>query len=284
MNGTYGYYRPTSLEQALMLWLENPGARYVAGGTDVMVQLRDRRKRPAALVSLRGIATLRGVQLGSTTRIGAATTVADIAEHQALRELYPALVQAAGRLGSAQVRSVATLGGNLCNASPCADLAPPLVALGASAVLAGTDGTREMPLEQLFAGPGETRLAPGELLEAVLVPKPPADGLSVFLKKGRTHMDLAQVSVAAATEVRGGGFKGLCLVGGAVGPRPLRLHNAETVVEGAILSEQLAQRAGDAAAQEVSPISDVRASAAYRRHLVAVLTRRALRALVQGRS
>ena len=163
------YYKPTTLDEALELRRTTAGALFIAGGTDLMVRFRkEGRARPPALISLRSIQELHGIQVGDeVVRLGALTTMGDVVRHTALAAACPALMQAAGRVGSPQIRNVATVAGNLCNASPCADSAPPLLVHDAWVELAGSESTREVGLEHFFSGPGETGRTPDEVLTAI---------------------------------------------------------------------------------------------------------------------
>jgi carbon-monoxide dehydrogenase medium subunit len=245
----------------------------------LLVRIRDGTERAPSLISLRNIPELRGIEVGEPTRIGAATPVADLVEHAALGETYPVLVEAARRIGSAQIRNAATIGGNLCNASPCADTAPPLLVLDARVRVEGPAGSREVPLEEFFVAPGETRLAPGEVLTHVLIDRPPPGARARFLKHGRVRMDLALVSVAALLATDEGRATRVRVAAGSVAPRPVRLHRVEELLEGEPVTSDLVAEAGALAREEIAPISDVRASAEYRRDLTEVLTRRALGSL-----
>lgn len=273
-------YRPTSLPEALRLGAELEGARYLGGGTDLMVRIREGKQRPKALVSLGRIAELEGLSVGETTRIGAGTRVAALLESPALAELFPALVQAAGRLGSVQIRNLATAGGNLCNASPCADLAPPLLVAEARLEVAGPAGRREVPLADFFTAPGTTRLGPGELLCAIHVPRPRSGTRACFLKHGRVAMDIALASLAVAVELDGETVTQARLAAGSVAPRPVRLPRTEALLAGQRLTPELLARVKAEASAEVQPISDVRAGADFRRHMIGVLLGRALAALL----
>jgi CO/xanthine dehydrogenase FAD-binding subunit len=276
----YQYHRPGSLVEAFRLAGANPGARFIAGGTDLMVRIRQRLLQPHALISLRGVPELRGIQLGELgVRVGAGTTISEILEHRALREAWPVLGQAARRMGSTQIRNAATLGGNLCNASPCADMAGPLLVLEATLRLQGARGTREVPIHGFFVGPGATCMRPGELLSDVLVPPRLPGERSLFVKKGRVRMDLALCSVTVRVQLEGSTCKLARLAAGSVGPVPLRLRAAEACLEGKALGEAAIEAAAEAAMREVTPISDVRASADYRRAIVGAYLRRALREL-----
>ncbi len=277
------YQRPNTLADALRAKADAPTARFIAGGTDVMVRLREGRLKPPALISLRGVSELSGITPPSTdaphTRVGAAVTVRDLLDDEATCSRYPALAEAARRLGSPQVRNAATVGGNLCNASPCADLAPPLLVYGAHVVIRGLDDAREVPLHEFFVQPGETRVGPTEIVSEIVIPTPAATTGACFHKMGRVAMDIAIASVAVLVEFDGTRCTRARLAAGSVGPRPMRLHAAEAALEGRELSAETIEAACRAAEAEVSPISDVRGSERYRRRVVAAFTKRGLEAL-----
>lgn len=277
----YDYHRPSTLDEALRIAAENPGARYVAGATDLLVQLRNGNPGPPALISLRGLEDLRGVETSGRIRVGAAEPLTEVQTHPAVNEHLPALVESIASLGSNQIRNVATLGGNLCNASPAADTAPPLLVYGASVELRDAAGTREMALEEFLLGPGRTALRPGEILSAVLVDLPAPGTRSVFVRKGRVTMDLPIASVAALGGRNGTAYTGVRLAAGAVASVPLRLSHSEEIVEGTELGAEVKERAAAAACLEVSPITDLRATEDYRRHLTGVLVGRALELLAR---
>lgn len=272
----YGYHRPLTLEEAFGIAAEIPGARYVAGGTDLLVQLKNGRPAPPALISLRGVSELGGVESADRVRIGAAVPLSDVQVHPAVTERFPALVGSIALLGSRQIRNVATMGGNLCNASPAADTAPPLLVYGASVELRDADGSREVPMEEFLLGPGETTLRPGEILSAILIEHPAAGARSVFLRKGRVTMDLPIANVAAVGEREGTTHTRVRIAAGAVAPVPLRLSRTEEIVQGSELGADVITLAAEMAREEVSPITDLRATQEYRRHLTGVLVGRAL--------
>lgn len=274
----FAYHRPTSLKEALRLQADLPGARFVAGGTDLLVRMKNGEAAPEALVSLRNLAELQGIQVPERgdTVIGAATPIAALITHGRLAARYPVLIQAAGRLGSAQIRNAATVGGNLCNCSPCADTATPLLVLGARVRLAAAGGERELPLEDFIVGPGQTCSPPDEVLTAIVLPEPDPSGKGWFEKKGRVRMDLAIASVCAWLDLDGDTCTKARLAAGSSAPVPIRLTQAEVVLEGQALTPELASKAGERAAAQVSPISDLRASDSYRRHLVGVYVQRAI--------
>jgi carbon-monoxide dehydrogenase medium subunit len=274
----FAYHRPTSLADTWRLLAANPGAALLAGGTDLLVRVRARTVRPPAIVSLRGIPELRGVasEPGGGLRIGAATPVADLLRHAAVVRRFDLLAQALRVMASPQIRNVATVGGNLCNASPCADTAPPLLAYEARVVLRSVRGRRELPLEEFLRGPGETACRPGELLAAVRLPPPPRGARGLFVKQRRVHLDLALASVAVLVRMRGASCRLARLAAGSVGPTPLRLRAVEALIEGRELTAELAAEAGALAARSISPITDLRSTAEWRRRIVEVRVRRAL--------
>lgn len=276
----FEYFKPTSLEAAHQLRAEHPGARWVAGGTDVMVQLRSGRPWPSALISLRHVPELSGIEVGpEQTRIGALVPIADLIGHRELAARLPALVQAARRLGSPQVRNAATIGGNLANCSPCADTPPPLLVLEATARLVGPDGSvREVPVEALFRGPGQTCLAASEILAGLRVPHPAGGTGMCYLRKGRVAMDLALASAAVLLVMEGERCVKARVAVGAVASTPLRLRAVEAVLEGQVITDARLAEARALTSEEVTPIDDQRASGEYRRALVGALVERAARA------
>jgi carbon-monoxide dehydrogenase medium subunit len=277
---SFEYHRPTSLEEAWRL-VAQPGARFVAGGTDVMVRVREGKLAPSALVSLTRIAELAQIEAGPPLVLGAGVKVAELEASADVAATIPALAQAARRLGSVQIRNAATLGGNLCNASPCADLAPPLLAYDALVRLASSKGVREVPLDEFFVGPRVSLLEPGELLVGVVVPAAPR-ARAAFVKKGRVQMDIALASVAVLLEIDGGRCRRARVAAGSLGPTPTRLRATEKVLEGRVLDDAAIAAARDMAEREVRPISDVRAGADYRRHLAGALFVRAVRQVLSG--
>lgn len=279
---TFDYHRPKTLQEAWRLSDADAEARFVAGGTDVMVRIREGKIAPSALVSLSGIAELAHIELGPTIVLGAGLRVAELESHAGLARALPVLGQAASLLGSVQIRNVATLGGNLCNASPCADLAPPLLVHEARVRIASANGNREIPLASFFVGPRASVLGPGEILTAVVVDAPAPNARAVFLKKGRVRMDIALASIAVLLDTEGQHCVKARVAAGSLGPCPLRLGETERILSGHPLDDATIRRAREAAENEVRPISDVRAGADYRRHLAGALLERGIRWLMNG--
>lgn len=253
-------------------------ARVLAGGTDLLVQIK--RKD----IQLRYLVTGRNLGLNYITygpeglRIGAFVTLSDIERSELVRQKYPIILDAVAKMASPQVRNLATVGGNLCNAAPSADLAPPLLALDAEVTVSSQVGERKLRLENFFLGPGLTALANGEILSEIRVPQLPPTWGGAYLKQQRTAEDIAIVGVAASLVIsRNGSATNVRIALGAVGPTPLRAVKAEAFLEGQVIDEEKFKRAGEIAREECTPIDDVRASAMYRKRLVEVLTKRALK-------
>lgn len=280
----YAYLKPGSIAEVFRLKEDMPEARFIAGGTDLMVKVKNREVSPRTLISLRSVAELQGIDTRGAVRIGAMTSISELINHESLREKFPVLVEAARRLGSRQIRSVATVGGNLCNCSPCADTATPLLVLEARAVLQTPRGTREIPLYELFRQPGETSMAPDEILTQLLIPafnaaRKGSGVRAIFYKKGRVKMDLAVASLSVLLQTEGNRVKKARLAAGSVAPVPLRLTKVEELLEGGDLKSSLISEACRLAEESVAPITDIRSTGEYRRHIVGVFVKRALEAL-----
>lgn len=282
---TFDYHAPASLDEALTLLRSNGGgARPLAGGTDIVIQMKEGATRfpyPKSLINLLRVPELRGVDFdpASGLRIGAAATMSDVVASNAVREHYAALAEGAGIVGSVQTMNMATIGGNLCNAAPSADTAPPLLVFDTEAEIAAPSGRRSVPLADFFAGPGKTVLNEDELLVEVRAPAPSARTGSAYSRHTpRKQMDIAVVGVAAAlTKAEDGSITAARIALGAVDPTPIRAWAAEEALTGKQPSDEAFAEAAQVAAGECSPISDVRGSAEFRRHLVRVMTERVLR-------
>jgi len=280
----FDYHRPTSIEEALSIKNAAPSSRFIAGATDLWVQMRNGKvAKPPALISLRRIDVLTKIEVGDTLRIGSAALLSDIARHPEVERRHPALFEAIEQLGSPQIRNAATLGGNLCNASPAADTAPPLLIFEAEVELRSPRGIRTLPLDNFFTGPGATAMKSDELLTAVLLPMPAAAARSLFLRKSRVRMDLATVNVAMLLQTDGDRCSKARVAVGAVAPTPLRLPEVEQIIERGPLDASIEEPLAAATTAAIRPISDLRASAGYRTHLTAVLVKRALFDLIDAR-
>lgn len=276
----YFYYKPLTLDDALELKAKLPGSAFIAGGTDLMVKIRNGEAQPPDLISLRSVPELRGIEENGVTRIGAMTTISELLEHPTLGTRYPVLTEAAGRHSGPQIRNVATIGGNLCNCSPCADTATPLLVLDARVRLRKANEIRELPLHELFKGPGETCIAQGEILTDILLDPPREKVVATFMKKGRVQMDLAVASCAVLLEMEGDTCRRARIAAGSVAPVALRLEKVEEMLEGKVISKELLAQIQEVAAESVSPITDIRTTEEYRRRIVGVYTRRAIEQLL----
>lgn len=291
-----------SIEQAgTLLARYGAGARILAGGTDLLVDLKTDRTRARHLISLQRLAALRGVVLESGggevrqddgliqraprdhLRIGALTTINELHASPPVRRHVPPLRDATREMATVQVRNLATVGGNIASAVPCADLPPILIALGASVVLWSAAGTRTVPLDAFFVGPRKTVLQPEEVLVAVRVPAiEPHFGAAYARFALRDGNAIAVASVAAGLALTAGRrIAAACIVLGAVAPTPMVAKSAAEALTGETACDEVFERAAAAAKRCARPISDVRGSADYRRELVEVLTRRALAAAAQ---
>lgn len=281
---TFDYHAPTALEEALSLLRGVDGARPIAGGTDLVVQMKEAATRfpyPTSVVSLLHVPELRGIDFdpSSGLRIGSTTNMTDISASPEIRAHYTAIAEGAGIVGSIQTMNMATLGGNICNAAPSADTAPPLVAYDAEFVITGPRGQRTVLSTGFFAGPGKTALSPDELLLEVRVSAPTNRTGSAYVRHTpRKQMDIAVVGVAAVvTLANNGTIENARISLGAVAPTPIRAAKAEETITGKPATGESFAAAAAVAAAECNPISDVRGSAEFRRHLVDVLTERMLR-------
>jgi carbon-monoxide dehydrogenase medium subunit len=277
----FEYLEARTLRQAIgMLQRHGQQARVVAGSTDFLVRWRAGFWHPDYVVNIQHIPGLGRLTYSRRNglRMGALVTIQTLEQHPAIRQHYPALAAAAASFAGVQVRNLATVGGNICNASPSGDMLPAMLAYGAECRLSGPDGNRQVPLEQLFTGPGQTVLAHDEVLTEITLPLPETNTGSLYIKHSpRGAMDIATVGVASAVTVdRSGVCTGARIALGAVAPIPLRARSAEDMLLGRRLDAELLQAAADQSMAEASPIDDVRGTARYRSQMVGVLTRRTL--------
>ena len=254
-------------------------AKLLAGGTDLLPQMKNALLKPAVVIDLSGVSRLRAIEPanGPGLRIGAAVTARTLELDRAVRARFLSLAESGALVGSVQVRNLATLGGNLCNAAPSADMAPPLLALDAEAVITGPKGERRLPIAAFFTGVRRTVLAPDELLVELALPAPAAHSGGNYLRHTpRRELDIAVVGVASQLTLANGVCTKARIALAAVAPVPLRATAAEQALEGQAVTPERIARAADLAVEAASPISDQRGSADFRRHLVRVLTRRTL--------
>ena len=278
---TQSYTTAESVDGALAALAS--GARPVAGGTDLVVGARQgKAPLPDSIVAIHRLAELRGVDLdGDTLRVGALTTHEEIAEHTLVLERLTALADAAAIVGSHATRAHGTVGGNLMNASPAMEVGGPLMCFGAAVTLRSQAGERSVAVADLFAGPGKTTAAPGELLTEVAVGFPPAATGSCYARlEYRQQMEIAVVGATAVVTLMGNRIEAAKVAITALAPTVRLVPAAEAALVGSDGGRAAAELAGQAAAEASEPISDVRASEAYRRAMAAVLTRRAIEAAV----
>lgn len=289
----FEYYAATSQSDVLdKLAKYGPDAKVVAGGTDLVLAMKHKTILPRVVISLHKVSELDFVrEEDSAIRIGALARLADLVTNAALHDSFPILCEAVSLIGSWQIRNVATLGGNICNASPAADSAAPLLALDAQVVIAGAEGEKKMPLRAFFTGPGATALKPNQLLKEIVVERPKARSAGCYLKLMRKKaVDLSLVGVAfqAETDQAAEKLTRVAIGLGGVAPTPIRAPEAEASLMGLSYDEALKvlPQAAQAAVAATRPISDVRASAEYRRAIVEVYVQRAgekvLNALLNG--
>ena len=281
----FEYFAPKTLDEAVDLLSRFRGrAKVLAGGTDLIVQMKVGRVRPEYVVSIRWLRELDFIDAREDgLHIGALTKLRRIEKSDVVRRDFIALYEAVKAMGGVQVRCMGTVGGNLCNASPAADTAPPLMVYEARVKAVSTRGEREIPITKFFKGPGKSALEPDEILTEVMIPYQPANTGSAFLKVARTSMDLAKVNVAVAINVREGVVRWARIALGAVAPTPIRALKAEAYLAGKELGEDVIARAAEIAASETRPITDVRSTAWYRREVSKVLVKDALR-IAYGRA
>jgi aerobic carbon-monoxide dehydrogenase medium subunit len=276
----FDFFQPKSTAEAIALLSRHSGrANLLAGGTDLLVEIKESIRAPHVVVDCKkipGLGTL-SVDAREGLRFGALVTARDIETCAAVREHFRGLWQAVRELGSIQVRNRATIAGNICRASPSADTLPPLIADDARLGIVGPNGERTVMLEEFFTGPGKTVLAADEIVTTVAVPAPPPGTGKCYIKHGRRKaMELATVGVAVTLTVAAKECREICIALGAVAPTPIRARQAEAVLRGQALSATAIDRAAEVAAGESRPISNIRGSADYRRKMVAELTRRAI--------
>ncbi|MEM0025801.1 MAG: xanthine dehydrogenase family protein subunit M [Zestosphaera sp.] len=273
------YVRVSELDEALRLLSRKEDVKVLAGGTDLVVDLKIGRYKPKTIVDISGIKSLRYiVDEGDKVRIGALTRMQDIVESPVIREKLPVLAEAASMLGSWQIRNMATVGGNLCNASPAADSAPPLLVHEAKIKLTSIEGTREIPITEFFTGPRKTVMYKTELLHEIVVPYDADFARSYsYVKVGRRNsFTLSVVAIAAVLKIRNKRIEDVRIALNAVAPTPVRARSVESFLKGKEVRSDVIEGASELVLNDISPISDVRASAEYRKHISRVLVKDAL--------
>lgn len=282
----FDFAAPDTLQRAVeLLSHANGEARALAGGTDLIPQIKENRRRPSLVVDIKKIPELNVLSYDTDgLRIGAAVSCTAIVSFAAVKEHYPALAEACALIGSYQIQNRAALGGNICNAAPSADAVPPVLSYGGRLLIASPNGQRELAAETFFTGPGQTVLTSGEVLVEIRLPPPPAKSGAAYLRFiPREEMDIAVAGVGSFVQLSAAGQR--CqqarITLASVAPTPVRADEAEAFVAGKVLDATTIVEAGELAARAARPISDVRGSAAYRLELVRVLTRRTLQTALE---
>lgn len=277
----FAYCEPETIQEACSLLFGSEGkARLLAGGTDLLVKMKRGLEKPASLISFSKIGEFRDIQVAGADliNIGALTTISQLADSSIINEKVGILGRAARMMALPQVRNRATIGGNLCNASPAADMPPVLIALNCQVKTVCLTAERTIPLEKFFLGPGQTVLQQGEILTGINVPVPSLHSGASYQRLSPRHNDLATASAAAVIVMHSDGrtCKEARIVLGAVAPTVIRCYQAEQVLRGKIIDEELNRKAAEAASEVCQPVSDIRASAGYRKEIIRVLVKRAI--------
>ena len=282
-------FQPTSIQEAREIHAQHgPGGYFLAGGTDLVIAIKEKGLVPRYVVDLKRIESLSGIreQADGSLVIGALTTMREVETSRVINKRFPFLAQSAAEVGSIQIRNRATIGGNIANATPSADVVPALLVLVARVKISTSSGEKLLPLESVFLGPGKTVIERGDILTEIIIPPASVNLRGEYIKfSPREMMDLAYVGVAVALVTDGDDnvCREAVIALGAVAPVPIRARRAEAVLINNVINEESAERAGVAASDECAPISDVRSSAAYRRHMVRVNTKRAILNAASGR-
>ncbi len=280
----FEYHAPTSVSEAVKLLSEYGGdASALAGGTDLIVRMKDGSHRPKHVVNLKKIAGLAGIkETKEGISIGALTRIRDLEKSELIGNRLPVLQEAARTLGSVQIRNLATLGGNLCNASPCADTAVALLAYDAVAHIAGPSGDRAVTLDGFFKGPGVTALERGEILTGVSVPKPAKNTVGRWLRVARASMDIASISLAVTVKLKDGVAEDSRFAWGTVAPTPMRTKEVEAYVRGRRLDKACIKEAAALASRSIKPRESGRSRGPYKRRVAHGFVVEALTSLVEA--
>lgn len=282
---SFEYIKPENLNDVIDALNRYENAFLLAGGTDLLVSLKYESIQPQCIIDIKAIPRINTFEYSAGWRFGALTTIRDIEVSDRLRKSMPFLGQAATALGSIQIRNRATLGGNLCNASPCANFGAMFLALDAMLRVVSRDGERQIPLQEFFIGPNQTALQKGEVLTEIVLPEEADRAAGIFLKHsaGKSN-DLGLVTTAITLHREPGTdfCKKIAIALGAVAPTPMRAKQAETILINNRLTPDLIARAAKSASDEAAPISDFRASADYRRALVRTMVSKGIDTLLKA--
>ena len=276
----FSYLVPKNLKEACLMLVEyKDKARILAGGTDILVQMKNRIVQPEYIIGISSIPNTDYINIDKQQLvIGANTKITAVGQHPEIRRYFPALAYAAGVTATVQIRNMGTIVGNICNASPAADNATPLLVYDTRVVIMNPKGERIIPLGEFFQGPGVTALKSGEIVKELILPLTPERSGSNYQKlSARSKVDIAAVGVSACLLAdEAGAITKARIAIGAVAPVPKRIHRAEKTLEGKVLTQALIEQAAKISMDEAIPITDTRATDIYRKKMVEVLTRRAL--------
>jgi len=278
----FEYFEPSSVEEAASILAEyKEHGSVLAGGTDLLVRMKQKRIEPKCLVNAKRIANLKTIeQNNGVLSIGATATMLEIETNESVKENFPGLHEAIASIGSVQIRNMGTLGGNLCRASPAGDSPPPLLVLDAKVKLVDSVGSRVLPVEEFIKGPGKTAIKPGEILVEVQVPIPPRGTGMSFLKIKRAGMDLAKVNACALLALENNVVRSCCIALGSVAPTAIRVKKAEASLIGKKATDEKLLEVAQIASEEVRPYAEShrhrRSTAQYRIDVSGVLVRRTL--------
>ncbi len=270
----FDYIRPGSMDEAISALKEYDNPYLLAGGTDLLVGMKTNAVRPQCIVDLKAIPDIDSIEYANGFKLGPLATIRDIEISPLIRAKMPVLSQAAGTLGSIQIRNRATIGGNLCHGSPAADMAAILLAMNCEVKIASNNINKTVAFDQFFTGPNQTVLENDEVLTEIIIPKEIEQYKGVYLKHGpRKAMDIGIVNIAVLLDAdfNSNRCNRIMIAMGAVAPTPIRAKKAEELLNGQTLKAELIQEAAEIASDEAKPITDFRASAAYRKALVTSL-------------
>ena len=274
----FEYYKPESIDEVLVL-IEKYGerARFLAGGSDLLIKIKLLREEPECLIDITGIEELRGISINEEElRIGAVTSLNEINCFPIIKKNYTALFEATSEMATTQVRNNASIGGNLCNASPGADTVPPLLVLEAKVNITIGNEVKTVPLEEFFTGPGKTILNRGDILTSISIPISSSNTGTSFIKISRTHSDLPQLNAAAAIKVENGICTDARIALGAVAPTPVRAIRAENILKNRKPDHNAFEEAAGVVVTEIKPRTSIRSTEDYRKMVAPVIVKRAL--------
>jgi CO/xanthine dehydrogenase FAD-binding subunit len=278
LSRNFEYFEPKTIEEVVhLLDVYGGKAKVIAGGTDLLIEMKTDKLHPDYLINIARIPALRYLIVEKGIRIGTLTPFRELEKSPVIRERYTALFEAAQSVSSFQIKQMGTIGGNLCHGSPAADSAPPLIALGANVKTIDGRKERVLPLEEFFIGPGKTVLSPKELMVEVQIPENSGKVGSAFLKMGRVSADLSKVSVAVGIERENDFFCDIRIALGAVAKIPLRVKKAEEILRGKKFGEKLVTQTSLQVCEEIQPIDDIRSTAWYRKEISKVFVRDAIK-------